>query len=136
VVPYSAKIYAFYMRSTAYKKQGAPNWWSPTQQKFIFFTHVAPRTKSKGLPIGGPLLSKIYIFYMCSTTYKKQGVLNRRSLTQQKLMLSTRVAPRTKSKGAPDRRSTHLLLLLAHVSPRTKSKGLHMYVLQIYYLIN
>jgi hypothetical protein len=163
VVPYSAKTYAFCTHSTAYKKQGALDQWSLTQQKFmlftcvaphtkskglqiggpllthqkfIFFTHVAPRTKSKGLPISGPLLRKIYVFYMCSITYKKQGVLNRRSLTQQKLMLSTRVAPRTKSKGAPDRRSTHLLLLLAHISPRTKSKGLHMYVLQIYYFIN
>jgi hypothetical protein len=77
----------------------------------MIFTHVAPRTKSKGLPIGGPLLSK-------------------------KFMLFTRVAPRTKSKGAPDRRFTYLLLLSARASPRIKSKGLHRYVLQIYYFIN
>jgi hypothetical protein len=51
-------------------------------------------------------------------------------------MLFTRVAPRTKSKGAPDQRSTHLLLLLARAWSRTKSKRLHMYVLQIYYFIN
>jgi hypothetical protein len=51
-------------------------------------------------------------------------------------MLFTRVAQCTKSKGAPDRRSTHLLLLLARASPRTKSKGLHRCVLQIYYFIN
>jgi hypothetical protein len=51
-------------------------------------------------------------------------------------MLFTRVAPRTKSKWAPDQRSTHLLLILACASPRTKSKGLHRYVLQIYYFIN
>jgi hypothetical protein len=38
-------------------------------------------------------------------------------------MLFTRVAPHTKSKGALDRRSTHLLLLLAHALPRIKSKG-------------
>jgi hypothetical protein len=51
-----------------------------------------------------------HTFYTCSTAYKKQG--------------------------APDQRSTHLLLLSAHISPRTKSKGLHMYVLQNYYFIN
>jgi hypothetical protein len=51
-------------------------------------------------------------------------------------MLFTRIAPRTKSKGAPDRRFTHLLLLSAHVLLRTKSNGLHRYVLQIYYFIN
>jgi hypothetical protein len=35
---------------------------------------VEPHTKSKGLPIGGPLLSKkIYAFYTRSTAYKKQG---------------------------------------------------------------
>jgi hypothetical protein len=41
----------------------------------MLFRHVALRTKSKGLPIGGPLFSK-------------------------KIMLFTRVAPRTKSKGS------------------------------------
>jgi hypothetical protein len=46
------------------------------------------------------------------------------------------VASRTKSKGAPDRCSTHLLLLSARASSRIKSKGLHRYVLQIYYFIN
>jgi hypothetical protein len=51
-------------------------------------------------------------------------------------MLFTRVAPRTKSKGAPDQRSTHLLLLSARASPHTKSRRLHRYVLQIYYFIN
>jgi hypothetical protein len=51
-------------------------------------------------------------------------------------MLFTRVAPRTKSNGAPGQHSTHLPLLLARASPRTKSKGLHRYVLQIYYFIN
>jgi hypothetical protein len=73
---------------------------------------------------------------MYSTTYKKQVAPDRRSLTQQKLMFFTRIALRTKSKGAPDRRSTHFLLLSARASPRTKSKGLHRYVLQIYYFIN
>jgi hypothetical protein len=77
----------------------------------MFFTRVAPRTKSNELWIGGPLLNKTF-------------------------MLFTRVAPRTKSKGAPDQRSTHLLLLSARASSCTKSKGLHRYVLQIYYFIN
>jgi hypothetical protein len=53
-------------------------------------------------------------------------------LTYLTIIRFTRVAPRTKSKGAPDRRSTHFLLLSARASPRTKSKGLHRYVLQIY----
>jgi hypothetical protein len=52
------------------------------------------------------------------------------------IILFTRIAPRTKSKGAPDQRSTHLLLLSARASPRIKNKVLHMYVLQIYYFIN
>ncbi len=51
------------------------------------------------------------------------------------IILFTLVAPRIKSKGAPDQRSTHLLLLLGRVSARIKSKGLHKYVLQIYYLL-
>jgi hypothetical protein len=42
----------------------------------MLFTRVAPRTKSKGLLIDGPLLSK-------------------------KFMLFTRVAPRIKSQGLP-----------------------------------
>jgi hypothetical protein len=73
---------------------------------------------------------------MRNTAYKKKEAPDRRSITQQKLMLFTRVAPRTKSKGSPDQRSTHLLLLSACVAPRTKSKGLHRYVLLIYYFIN
>jgi hypothetical protein len=73
---------------------------------------------------------------MRNTAYKKQGAPDRRSFTQQNLMLFTRVAQRTKSKGAPDQRSTQLLLLSACASPHTKSKGLHRYVLQIYYFIN
>jgi hypothetical protein len=75
----------------------------------ILFTHVAPRTKSKGAP-------------------------DRRST--HLLLLSARALLRTKSKGAPNQHCTHLLLLSARTSPRTKSKGLHRYVLQIYYFIN
>jgi hypothetical protein len=44
--------------TNAYKKQGAPDRWSLTQQELSIFTRVAPPTKSKGLPIDGPLLSK------------------------------------------------------------------------------
>jgi hypothetical protein len=61
-VPYSAKTYTFYMRSTAYKKQEAPDRRSLTQQKLSLFTYVAPHTKSKELSIGGPLLSKNLVF--------------------------------------------------------------------------
>jgi hypothetical protein len=87
------------MRSTAYKKQGAPDLRSLTQQKFRLFICVAPHIKSKGLPIGGPLLNKNLVFYMRSTTYKKQWALDRWSPTQQKLRLFTCVAPHTKCKG-------------------------------------
>jgi hypothetical protein len=57
-------------------------------------------------------------------------------LTSLTIILFTRVASRTKSKGAPDQRSTHLLLLSPRASPHIKSKGLYRYVLQIYYFIN
>jgi hypothetical protein len=40
-------------------------------------------------------------------------------------MFFIHVALCIKSKGVPDRRSTHLLLFSACASPRTKSKGLH-----------
>jgi hypothetical protein len=59
---YLVKTYAFYMRSTAYKKQEALNRWSLIQQKLSLFTRVAPRTKSKGLPIDSPLFSKNLCF--------------------------------------------------------------------------
>jgi hypothetical protein len=99
------------MRSTAYKKQGAPDRRSLTQQQN-------------------------YAFHTRSSAYKKQGAPDWPSLIQRKLMLFTRVAPRTKKQGAPDRLSTHPLLLSARASSCTKSKGLHRYVLQIYYFIN
>jgi hypothetical protein len=108
VFPYSVKTYAFYMRSTAYKKQGTPDRQSLTQQKFyIFYTHstvykkqglsiggpllskkfilficVAPRTKSQGSRFAVPYSVKTYVFYTRSTAYKKQRALDRRSLTQ------------------------------------------------------
>jgi hypothetical protein len=50
------------MHSTAYKKQEAPDQRSLTQQQLMFFTYVAPRIKSKGLLIGGPLLRKNVCF--------------------------------------------------------------------------
>jgi hypothetical protein len=40
------------------KTQGAHDRQCLTQQKLMFFTRVAPRTKNKGLTIGGPLLNK------------------------------------------------------------------------------
>jgi hypothetical protein len=51
------------MRSTAYKKEGAPDRRSSIQQKLKLFTCVAPHTKSKGLPIDGLLLSKNLVFF-------------------------------------------------------------------------
>jgi hypothetical protein len=103
----------------------------------MLFTPVAPRIKSKGIPIGGPLLSKTVCFFTRIAPHtKKQGAPDRWPLIQQKkLMLFTCVAPRTKNKGLLIG-GPHLLLLSARASPRTKSKGLHRYVLQIYYFIN
>jgi hypothetical protein len=74
----------------------------------MLFTPVAPRIKSKGLPIGGPLLSKTVCFFTRIAPHtKKQGAPDRWPLIQQKkLMLFTCVAPRTKTQEAPDRRST------------------------------
>jgi hypothetical protein len=106
---YSTKTSSFYMRSTSYKKQWAPNRWSLTQQKLILFTCVASHTKSKGSRSAVPYSAETYAFYTRSTTYKKQG--------------------------APDRRSTHLLLLSTCASPRTKCKGLHRYVLEFIILL-
>jgi hypothetical protein len=79
-------------------------------KKLMLFTCVAPRTESNGLPVGSPLSSEKHAFYTCSTAYKKQGT--------------------------PNQCFTHLLLLLARASPRTESKGLYRYVLQIQYFIN
>jgi hypothetical protein len=126
------------MRSTAYKKQGASDRRSLIQQKkLMLFTHVAPRTKSMGLPIYGPLFSKkTYTFYTRSTAYKKQGAPDLRSLTQQKTYTFYTRSTAYKKQEAPYRRSTHLLLLLAHALPRTKNKWLHRYVCRICYLNN
>jgi hypothetical protein len=57
----SKKTYAFYMCSIAYKKQETPDRRPLIQQKkSILFTRVAPRIKSKGLPIDAPHI--IYYF--------------------------------------------------------------------------
>jgi hypothetical protein len=92
----------------------------------MLFTRVAPRTKNKGLPIGGRLLSreKTYAFYTRSTVYKKQGVPEWLSLIQQKKsMLFTRVASRTKSKGLPID-APHILYYFQHVLHRVhKARG-------------
>jgi hypothetical protein len=100
VVPYSAKkTYVFSRVASRTKSKGSRSTVPYSAKKLMLFTRVALHTKSKGLSIGGPLLNKkTYAFYTRSTTYKKQG--------------------------APDWRSTHLLLLSARASPRTKSKGL------------
>jgi hypothetical protein len=77
----SKKIYAFYTRSTAYKKEwGSRSVVSYSTKKIYAFYMRSTTYKSKRFPIGGPLLSK-------------------------NIILFTRIASRTKSKGAPDRRS-------------------------------
>jgi hypothetical protein len=72
-----------------------------SEKKLRLFTGVAPHTKSKGSQWAVTYSVKTYAFYTCSTVYKKQGAPHQRSLIQQKLMLFTRVVPRTKSKGLP-----------------------------------
>jgi hypothetical protein len=81
-----------------------------------------------------PYSVKTYVFTRVAPCTKNKGAPDRRST--HLLILSARASPRAKSKGAPDRRSTHLLLLSARALSRTKSKGLHRYVLQIYYVID
>jgi hypothetical protein len=96
----------------------------------MIFTCVAPRIKSKGLPIGGPLLSKKFmLFTHIAPRTKSKGLPIGSPLLSKKLVLFTRVASRTKSKEAPDQRPTHLLLLSARALSHIKSKGLHRYVL-------
>jgi hypothetical protein len=68
----------------------------------MFYTRVAPRTKSKGLPISGPLLSKkLMLFTRVAPRTKSKGLLISGPLLSKTLRLFTRVAPRIKSKGLP-----------------------------------
>jgi hypothetical protein len=119
------------------KSKGLPIGGPLLSKKLVLFTRVAPRTKSNGLLIGDPLLSKkTYAFYTCSTAYKKQGAPDRRSLTQQKkLMLFTRVAPRTKSKRLPidGPLLSEKLMFFTRLAPCTKSKGLLIGTPHIFY---
>jgi hypothetical protein len=88
------------MCSTTYKKQGAPNQRSLTQQKFSLFTCVAPHTKSKGLPIGGLLFSKKLSLFICVAPYtKSKGLSIGGPLLSKKSILFTHVAPRIKGSG-------------------------------------
>jgi hypothetical protein len=43
-------------------------------KQVMFFTRVAPRIKSKGLPIGGPLLSKNRLFTRVTSRTKRKGL--------------------------------------------------------------
>jgi hypothetical protein len=47
VIPYSAKNYTFYMRNTAYKKQGALD--QRSTHLLLLSARASPRIKSKGL---------------------------------------------------------------------------------------
>jgi hypothetical protein len=96
-----SKNLVFYIRSTAYKKQGAPDRWSLTRQKFRVFTCVAPHTKSNGLPIGGPLLSKNLAFLHVWHHIQKARGSRSTVPFSVKLRHFTRVAPRIKSKELP-----------------------------------
>jgi hypothetical protein len=111
------------------KSQGLPIDGPLFSKKSMHFTHVAPRIKSKWLLIGGLLLSKnLYFLHAYHHVQKARG--SRLAVPYSaKKMLFIHVAPRTKSKGAPDERSTHLLFHSARASLCTKSKGLHRYVL-------
>jgi hypothetical protein len=73
---YLVNTQTFYTCSIAYKKQGAPDRRSLTQQKIILFTCVAPRIKSKGLPIDDPLLSKKLMFFTCVAPHTKSKGLS------------------------------------------------------------
>jgi hypothetical protein len=108
----------------------------------MLFTCVAPRTKSKGLLIGGPLFSKtLILFTRIAPIQKVRGSRSavpysaKNNKNRGKACFYT-CSTVYKKQGAPDRWSPHLLLLSARVLPHTKSKVLHRYVLQICYSIN
>jgi hypothetical protein len=121
------------MHSSTYKKSGAPDRRSLTQQKCRLFTCVTPHTKRKGLPIDGPLLSKNLGFLHAWHRIQKARAPDRQYLTQQKLIFFTRVAPRIKSKGAPNQHFTHLLLLSAVLRRVQKARGLPINAPHIFY---
>jgi hypothetical protein len=81
------------------KSKGLPIGGPLLSKKIIFFTCIAPHTKSKGLSIGGPLLNKKLCFL--HAWHRVQKVRGSRSAVpySTKIMFFTRVAPRTKSKG-------------------------------------
>jgi hypothetical protein len=94
----------------------------------MLFICVAPHIKSKGFPIGGLLLSKnIILFTRIASRTKSKGAPDRRSLTQQFFFIFfTRVAPCIKSKGLPlgGPLLNKKIILFTCVAPCTKSKGL------------
>jgi hypothetical protein len=84
-------------------------------------------TKSKGLPISGPLFSKTLRLFTCVALHtKSKGIPIDGLLLSKKLMLFTHVAPRTKRKGLPigGPLFSKTLRLFTCVAPHTKSKGL------------
>jgi hypothetical protein len=62
------------MRSTAYKKQGAPDRWSLTKQKLMLFTRVEPRTKERGLLIDAPHIFFYYFQHAFRRVQKARGL--------------------------------------------------------------
>jgi hypothetical protein len=117
--------YTFYTRSTAYKKQEAPD--QRPVLCLILFTCATPCTKSTELSFDVPFYllyflhvqryrqkvkgsrsishSISYTFYMRSTTYKKEGALNRCPILS--LILFTRAVPHTKKKRLLIRTSSY-----------------------------
>jgi hypothetical protein len=112
------------MHSTAYKKQEDHDRRSLTQQKLRLFTCVAPYTESKGLPIGGPLLSKNLGFFICVASHiKSKGLPIDGPLLSRNLCFFTCIAPRTTSKGLPID-APHIFYYFQHVLYRVqKARG-------------
>jgi hypothetical protein len=137
LISYPSKTYAFYTRSTTYKKSGPLDQRSLIQQKIYTFYTCSIAYKKPGASDRRSLTQqKIYAFYTRSTAYKKSEAPDQWSLIQQNIYAFYTCSTTYKRPGAPDRLSNqysiYLLLFLACASPRIKSKGIHRYVLQIF----
>jgi hypothetical protein len=96
-------------------KQGVPD--RRTSLLLLLFTCAALRTKSNGLPIDVP-----FCFYYCLHVH--HHVQKARGFRSTYLFASTSFLHAYKKYGAPDRRTTLILLLFTCASPHIKSKVL------------
>jgi hypothetical protein len=96
-------------------KQGVPD--RRTSLLLLLFTCAALRTKSNGLPIDVP-----FCFYYCLHVH--HHVQKARGFRSTYLFASTSFLHAYKKYGAPDRRTTLILLLFTCASPHIKNKGL------------